>query len=353
MGRVPPILLLHAIFAAAALPLMMAAMLHFVPVLTRSGRPSLGLRWLPWVGWLAGALVLAVFSGVVPRATLWLAAALDAGSAVVLGVWIMRRRRQALGPAHPGVTWYLAALAMLLVGMGSVAGMLMGGAYGFWRNLHLHGNLFGWIGLTALGTLAVLLPTAVGRADASAARRLASDLKWALPGVALIALGAAAGVSGAAAAGGLCLVAVIARQFLAWKSAFGLDALSGAAGSLFLGSWFLLLTLVGGIAHGLGVLASPPPAASFIQGFLLPLVTGALAQLLPVWCYPGVGTPERDTFRRALGTHATVRGVVFFFAGCLQWAGGGLVAVADILVLAALLSFILAARDCWRRPGRT
>jgi hypothetical protein len=60
----------------------------------------------------------------------------------------------------------------------------------------------------------------------------------------------------------------------------------GAAASLFGAGLGLLVVLAGG-AHGLGWLPGRPAVGGFFVLFLLPLVSGALAQLLPVWRFPG------------------------------------------------------------------
>jgi len=76
---------------------------------------------------------------------------------------------------------------------------------------------------------------------------------------------------------------------------------------------------------------------AFLVAFLLPLVTGALSQLLPVWRYPGRRTAARDRMRGALVKAGAVRAVLFV-------AGGGLLAfglTAGLwLAAAALLLFV-------------
>jgi hypothetical protein len=49
----------------------------------------------------------------------------------------------------------------------------------------------------------------------------------------------------------------------------------------------LLAVVLAGGAHGLGWLPGRPAVGGFFVLFLLPLVSGALAQLLPVWRFPG------------------------------------------------------------------
>jgi hypothetical protein len=61
--------------------------------------------------------------------------------------------------------------------------------YQVFKRLHL--NLFGFIGLTAISTLQVLLPTAAGHPDPQIANLLRTGLSYALAGTGLIAIGAA------------------------------------------------------------------------------------------------------------------------------------------------------------------
>ena len=64
MGAAPAAVA-HAAFAIGALPLIFAAMSHFVPVLTRSGGAEPGIHRLPLVLQAAGVAVVAVYSFVV------------------------------------------------------------------------------------------------------------------------------------------------------------------------------------------------------------------------------------------------------------------------------------------------
>lgn len=59
------------------------------------------------------------------------------------------------------------------------------------RLLHMHLNTLGFVGLTAIGTLQVLMPTILSGPDVEASVRLRQDLPLALLGVVLIAIGAA------------------------------------------------------------------------------------------------------------------------------------------------------------------
>lgn len=355
-GNVAPLFLAHAFFAVAALPLMLAAIIHFVPVLTRSGAPPRTIVVAPWLAALAGALALTVFAGLLPRHGLAPAALLAAVAALGVAVWVGRQRRRTLGAPHPGVNWYLASLGCLLLGLAAVFGMVFDGErHFFWRHLHVHINLFGWIGLTALGTLPVLLPTALNRPESSAAARLRCDLPLALAGTVTLAFAAALRVPVVAALGAMLLAAVPLRHLLAWRRVFGWrDLARGVAASLALATAFLSLLLLAGVGHSFGMLPADRLVLAFVFGFLLPLVTGALAQLLPVWRFAGPRTPAREAFRLGLARHAGGRGLVFVLAGTLQLfaaAGDWVQIAAMVLATAGMVAFLFALLRRWRlRP---
>jgi len=308
-GHNPPQLAAHVAFALGVLPLILAAMTYFVPVLTRSGATGFAAWWPPLLAWAGGALAVLSFATDFLPTGLGFAAALVVLAALMLGGWTLGRARRMLGPRHRGLDWYLAALGFLLLAL--LAVLLMP-----WfpternglRLFHLHANLLGFVGLTALGTLQVLLPTCVGRADPDAALRLRRDLKWAASGALLIALGVSSLLPTAIMAAGppIALLGtalyglVVLRMLRAWQSQFGrvLLQMHGAAPSLTMASLGLLGLLIQGAAHGHGLLPARPAVAGFVIAFLLPLVSGAAAHLLPVWLRPGV----QGTWHRALRT---------------------------------------------------
>ena len=339
---------IHGLFAVAALPLMWAAILHFVPVLTRSRGVDRGLGALPWFGMISGFVLLAVFAGLLPRHTmLWSAMMVGAGAFVLAG-WIVRRSRAALGKPHPGVRWYVAALVCLMVGMVAAFGMVFDASrYPLWYRLHLHLNLFGWIGLTILGTLPVLLPTSLQKFEPNATFRLQIGLPWAVFGVFGIALGAALRQPLLGGLGTLILMGLLLTHWRAW---FGLAGAPwrwpGQAVSLWLGSAFLMLLLPVGVIHAAGGLGGGVLLPAFAVGFLLPTVLGALAQLLPVWRYPGPDSVARESFRSILSSGAALRGVLCVLAGL-----GQLVGLPQTLVLAgtAVLWLLLAVLRAHRR----
>lgn len=316
-----PALAVHIGFALGVMPLILAAIAYFVPVLTR-GPEAATAAWLPPMLALGGGVMLVAalatgYSGV----AIGLAALLAIGAVLGQALWAIRRARRMVGRRHPGLDWYLAALALLLLALTAVLAMP-------WfperraqlRLFHLHANLLGFVGLTALGTLQVLLPTCLGQADPNVAARLRRDLKWAVAGSLLVALGSASPPPLAmplAALGGMLFLLVVLRMLLAWIGRFRSALLTphGAAASLFAASLGLCGMLLLGLGHGLGQLSGRAAVLGFVVAFLLPLVSGAVSQLLPVWLRPGVQGPWHVQLRHRLCRWSAARGAALLLLG--------------------------------------
>ncbi|MDK9715239.1 MAG: hypothetical protein OEL86_14240 [Sulfuritalea sp.] len=325
-GHAAPQLAAHVAFALGVLPLILAAMSYFIPVLTRSGAAGFAAWVPPALAWSGGALAVFSFAGDFSSTSLALAAALGGLAALTLAGWTVSRTRRMFGPRHRGLDWYLAALAFLLAALLAVVLMpLFPTQRNALRLFHLHANLLGFVGLTALGTLQVLLPTSLGQADPGAVMRLRRDLKWAATGALLIAIGAssllpspASGLAPALALLGVMLYGgVVVRMLHAWFSLFGksLRQMHGAAPSLTAATLGLLGMLGLGVAHGFGWLPARPAVAGFVIAFLLPLVSGAASHLLPVWLRPGTQGPWHQGLRNRLCRWGGVRGLVLLLLG--------------------------------------
>lgn len=328
----------HLVFALAVVPLVFAAIAHFVPVLTRSASAPRGIWLAPLLLQLTGFVVVLHFFGAVHTGVLNSAAVVSLLLALAVIGWLVVRARSSLGKPHPGWRWYLASIFFLVIGLAMVPAMH------YWpaqrqalRLLHLHLNTLGFIGLTAIGTLQVLLPTVLSGPDSDAAARLRQDLPLAVAGVLLVGLGAAFLALSLAGAGFLFCIA--GRPGLSWLRRYGLPAIfaDGAAAALAASLCGFLLLLAFGIAHALGLLEGRHAIPGFMAAFLLPLVTGALSQLLPVWRYPGRRTPVRDRMREALIKRGAMRASLFICGGVLLALGH-----SEGLWLAAigLLSFL-------------
>ena len=343
-GGLQPLAALHLAFAVGVLPLILAAMLHFVPVLTRTGELEKHIRLIPDLAQITGVLVVAALQGGIPHHSLYLAAAIDMALALWLIQWMWQRSQSALGSPHPGWRWYAAAIFCLLCAL--LAILLQGLFPGAWlplRHLHLHLNTLGLVGMAALGTLPVLLPTTLGQADPGAARWLRLRLMQVFAGVVMLALGSAVAWPLSVFGAAMVLIAVL-RLLLHWRNSFGIARLcqDGASFSLLSASVAFLLLLISGVVHGGGFTSAHNTLSAWLAGFLAPLLTGALAQLLPVWRWPGPQTPARHEMRRLLVAGAHWRVACFLGSalsllfGLNQWGAGFLLVGVSGFALALL-----------------
>lgn len=336
----------HLAFGAAAMPLILAAMSHFVPVLTRSGGAPRAVAGLPLLALLAG--VGAVLSFAVPG---WwvrgatMAALAAALAALAMLAWTGTRARATLGTPHPGLWWYVAALFCLLVALLAVPAMEPVPAFRPRLRLwHLHLNTLGFIGLTALGTVQVLLPTVLGRPDPLAAMRLRRGLPFGMAAVLFIAAGAALGDGwgrGLAVLGLCSWLWLLAGPLLGWWRYYGklAWAVHGASGSL---AWAVSGLALVSMLHGSGLTSGAEAIPAFFLAFLLPLVTGAVSHLLPLWLRPGRQDAWHEQARRSLGRWAGLRGPAFVLAGVSYGLGWHFTALAALPALAQFL-MVLAA----------
>lgn len=316
-----PALAAHIGFALGVMPLILAAMSYFVPVLTRGAGAGLAAWLPPLLALSGGTLLVAALATNYSDVVISLAALLAIGAALGVALWAIGRVRRMLGRRHPGLDWYLAALAMLLLALCAVLAMPWFPAQrGQLRLFHLHANLLGFVGLTALGTLQVLMPTCLGQADPEAGHRLRRDLKWAVAGGLMVALGASlpppAGLL-LAVAGCIAYLAAVLRMLFAWAGRFcgALLATHGAATSLFAAALGLCFLLLFGVGHGFGVLSGRAAIAGFVVAFLLPLISGATAQLLPIWLKPGGQGPWHANLRQHLCRWSGARGFALLAVG--------------------------------------
>jgi len=337
----------HLVLAVALLPLILGAMTWFTPVLTRA-RPARGaIRLLPLAALVAGLLVVA---GLVHWLRLvHLAAALALAVVATLAFWMHGESRRAIGGAHPGLAWYLAALGCLALALLAVlATWAWPSAWLPARRLHLHLNLLGFVGLTAIGTLQVLLPTAGEYRDEHASVRLARDLKYALGGTLLASVGAAWWAPLSLVGLVLWLVPVVGLGAATLRRRARAFAANSAAASLSLALLGFALLLVAGGLHALAIVPAQGALGFFFLAFLFPLVTGAVTHLLPLWSRPGAPLAEQARGRAVLARGAALRGAVFVGAGVLWLAD---LRWAAWLAAATLAVFLVQALAALRRPG--
>lgn len=351
-GLGSPLAVAHLAFAVGIVPLIMAAMMHFVPVLTRTGEPGANMARLPSLAQVGGLLVVAAMQGWLPYHVVYAGALVDLLLAAVLLRWIVGRARATLGSPHPGWRWYGAGLGCLILALlGILLIPFLPGQWHALRIFHLHLNTLGLVGLAALGTLPVLLPTALGKPDPDAAGWLRRRIWLVAGGAVVVALGAA--IYWPLATPGVVLLMVAALSLGGqWARRFGLKALlhDGVTASLLAALGGLLLTLVAGLLHGAGIWPTRPSLLAWVAGFLLPLVSGALSQLLPVWRWPGPMIPARPLMRSKLAATGGWRGLLFFAAALallagFEMLGGALVATALLLFAVGVLQAVRVSRS--------
>lgn len=306
----------HIALAMGVMTLITAAMQHFVPVLARTRGAGPWLARLPLLMLAAGMLAVAGLGGWIDFLWVSLAALLALSGMAVMMAWMLGKARQALGRPHPGLYWYVAAMACL--GLALAAAMMIP-LFSDWRDelraFHLHLNLYGFVGLTAVGTLQVLMPTAAGQADPQAGLRLDQDLKWAMGGALGIAYGQAAWP--VLTWLGVALWAwVLGRMGWAWWRLHRPRIISLHGAEPVLAAALLgYAAALGGVLQG-----HDNPLVQFLPAFLFPLVTGAAGVLAPVWLNPA--RPDTHAAGRlALNRWGSVRALLFLVAAVLPLLG--------------------------------
>lgn len=332
----PPFI--HVIMAIGIMPLIMGAMIYFAPVLTHSRAPGWPILMAPFLA--LGAGVLATTALIWRRDLLSVPAVLAIFATGILFGWMWRLAQTMLGRPHPGLRWYLWALACLLAGLLAIFAATLWPEY--WialRRFHLHINLLGFVGLTAFGTLRVLVPTVAGYADSEARGRLHGDLYLVVAGTLLIATGSAWWtwlVWPGLVFWLIPLVRLALPLILRWrKPVWGWHRPST---SLSFAVFGLILALIAGGFHAVGVSAATMAVPLFFFVFLLPLVTGAVSYLLPVWIWPARNNPEYETIAQQLAWGSGIRSLFFLLAGVMAWSD---MTVAVYLAVAAGALFLL------------
>jgi hypothetical protein len=339
--------LAHLVLAAGAMPLIMGAMIYFTPVLTHSRAPSRPVLLLPGLALVAG---FGAAAAMLWRRDLILVAALTAVfTACVLLGWVGRRARIMLGRSHPGLRWYLLALVCLVLALLAIS------LSASWpelapalRRFHLHLNLYGFIGLTAVGTLHVLLPTVAGYADPVTPVRLRRDLVPMAAGALLLAAGSARW-SWLVWPGLVLWLVPLTRfavpLFATWRRhVWGWHRPAASLGVAVAG---LMLVSVAGGFHAAGVLPAGTALPMFFYMCLFPLVTGAISYLVPVWLWPARRSGGYQAAVRRLARGSGARALAFMLAGVAAGAGlPGAVypAVAVMVFFLAQLIWALNAR---------
>ncbi len=308
---------LHLILALGIMPLIFAAMIYFVPVLTRSGAPESRVLLNIFGGLLAG-VILAIGLFMIFHLYL-LAAAVALVTVIGLSHWMRQRAKQTFGSPHPGLLWYRLALLMLGLALAAIIlGFIWPQQWLELRRLHLHLNILGFVGLTTLGTLRVLLPTVGGFQDQQAGPWLMREWRLLVAGTILIAAGAA-WLPSMSLAGLILWLAPLTKLIhdTLWQQRNTLWLVNGAAPSLAIAITGLIISLLIGTAHGMGRFTTTHMSELFILMFLMPLVTGAATHLLPLWLWPGAQAEQQTECRQILGRFALIRSLLFLLSGVL------------------------------------
>ena len=299
---------------------------------------------------------VAVVVGVVASAwpLVLLGGLLVAGTALWHSLALLVRLRAAL-PSRFGVTvrYYVAAGVALPVGV--VLGVLMarGGlsdaAHARAVTAHALVNLFGWVGLTVVGTLVTLWPTMLRTRVADGTERVARRVLPLMAGALAFAVaGAVAGILVLAGAGllayaaGLVVLFVPHAEELRRKAPVAFSTLSVLAGV----TWLLGSVLV----LGVGLLTAPNWAtagdrasavtAPLLVGFAAQVLLGALAYLVPVVLGGGPSVLRTTTAELDRAGTARVVATNLGLLLCLLPVPSLVRVLVSMVVLAALASFL-------------
>ena len=347
----PPAAPIHLALAVGVMPLIVAAISQFVPVLSRSNTPSLGVRLLPLLMLFTGLLTF--FSFAASNQIYTFAGYVALVTAAVFAAWIFRRASKAVGKPHPCLYWYLAAMLCLILALVAIEVMsVWPQQYLALKRLHLHLNLLGFVGLTAVATLQVLMPTVINRPDVQATTRLRLHLKWALGGTLLISLGAA-WFKPLLYLGCLLWIVPLSRLGSVWYGLYRREIfqINGAASSLAAAYVGFCATLLLGVLHAYRIQTTADATLTFILVFLLPLVTGAVSQLLPIWLRPGMQRAWHEQMRRLLGAGGAYRAMLFLLGGGLVgmgWHVGLLLSITGLIIF--LVQLVIALYSQRIRP---
>nr|CRH07316.1 Conserved membrane protein of unknown function [Candidatus Magnetococcus massalia] len=327
----------HLVLALGVLPLILANILSFSATLLRTSQPS-GRAWFwPVLSFIAGLILVAALS-YDPRYAL---ISVVLGFIAVGGVWqwIQRAKKKSLGSPHPGVRWYEGALLSLAFGLIAMGvGLVWDDLWIPLRSIHLHLNLMGFVALTAVGTLQVLIPTVANFHDEKVMERLARHWPYALGGTFASALGAAGwhifNILGLI----LWLVPLLPWTGKLWQVRIKLLERGGAMWPLMAALFGFWVMMFSGLLIVAGWMSPENTLPLFFIGFVFPLVMGALTHLLPMWWWPGLETPLRSQARDAMEVGSPGRALLLVICGigaiwAMPWAAP--------LATAAILQFLI------------
>ncbi|POH69532.1 copper oxidase [Cryobacterium zongtaii] len=348
-------LLVHLLLLGAVSTAILIWSQHFADTLLRrkalGHRLSLGLRLSVHT---VGA-ILVMTGMVIDGYPLVLVGGILVGlNAVIHAVVIVGQSRGAMpGRFAPLVRYYVASALMLAAGV--VLGILMarldGGGEDYERLFigHLGLNLLGWVGLTVIGTIALLWPTVLHTRVEGATLAGGHTLMVLVGALGLLALGCLADLRLIVALGVLVYLAGLGRVI--WEAVGHLrraPAVTFAAWSLGAAMvWFALCTL--GFGLQLALAPSWTAAAAgvetlvpyFAVGFAAQILLGALSHLVPVVL--GGGPPALKATAAELDRGGLVRVVLVNGALVLSLlpVSSTITVLLSVLTVGTLASFLV------------
>lgn len=367
----PRWLLIHLVLLGAATHAILVWSQYFSYALLRSratqaDRQKQNIRLI-----LANSGAAAVLLGV--TLNLWVLTLGGAVSLTAAVAWhatniALRFRRSLPGRFGRTVRFYIAAAALLIIGvaLGTIIALGESGA-----NLvlaHAIVNLFGWIGLTVAGTIVTLWPTILRtRADEQAARGSSQALPLLAGGVLVAAAGSVVGWSPVIAVGmvvylaGLIIIGLSLMRSAKQAPPQSFSALSvGAALLWWIGTLVWIIARVSvAVVRGEGFLEitnfTREAVPYLVAGFVVQVLVGALSYLIPVVLGGGPAAVRVGTvaFDRLGPLRITVANVGLFV--CALPVSSVTRVVASALYLLAIASFLvvlLVAMRAQRRAKR-
>lgn len=349
-------LMVHMLLLGAVSTAILIWSQHFADALLRrpaaGGRASLAARLAAHT---VGAVL--VLAGMLSQATpLVLAGAIVvAANALAHAALLARQLGQALAGRFAPLIWYYVAASLALVA-GVAIGMAMstGGGADHDRLFaaHVALNVFGWIGLTVIGTVVLLWPTVLRTRvlpGTDAASRRALPLL--AGGTVLLAVGSVLELRAIAALGILAYLVglgwVLLRLGQQARQAAPITYAGWSMGAAL--AWFAASTVVVGVdllaAGGWGefVVLLGGTVPMLAVGFAAQIVLGALSYLLPVVLGGGPEAGKasaRELDRGSLFRVIVINGGILLYLLPLP----GMVRVAlAVLVCAVLASFLVLA----------
>jgi len=345
-------LVVHLFLLGSATNAIVAWTEHFTVTLLRVPQPS--RKFTAWRLWALNVAVVTSLVGVSLTNDLVIVIGASALT-IVVGLHLRslyRLSKRALQNRFAGTArFYLAAGLCLVLGiaLGVLAAFQSDGSRlrDSLHVAHVHANIFGWVGLTVIGTLFTFWPTVLRTRIVDGVMNSAKrSLRLLLPGVLAAALALSvhqrfiALVGVIAYATGICIAA--APFMRTWKQKRPHDFAAFAI--FFATSWLLLgvvsdtfaLAFIGDMGDYASWLDRVVPA--FLFGFVGQILLGALTFLVPV-ILGGGPAAVRDHIER-LGTRWKLRLAVFNVGTALTIVSGAFARLGYGLLALSLAVFI-------------